>query len=201
MDANDVKGGESRLFRLIEERAAPGADVESIDRRIWDLFGDTAAIVFTDLTGFSRRVAEFGIIQFLQEIHAQRRLFLPIIAAHDGILLKEEADSMLLVFRRPDQAVACSVAMQRASKTENDARRPEDRVLLCVGIGYGRVLRIADRDVYGQEVNAASKLGEDIAKAGQILVTDAVRSELPAHSFEPIEVEVAGSLRNFELRY
>lgn len=49
----------------------------------------------------------------------------------------------------------------------------EDAVLLCLGLGYGEVLRIGDADVFGAEVNAASKLGEDAAKAGEILMTDA----------------------------
>lgn len=49
-------------------------------------------------------------------------------------------------------------------------------MLLCVGIGYGRVLRIGDLDVFGAEVNAASKLGEDIAKANEVLVTQAARA-------------------------
>lgn len=48
-------------------------------------------------------------------------------------------------------------------------------VLLCVGLGYGDVLRIGDSDVFGAEINAASKLGEDTAKAHEILVTGSVK--------------------------
>ena len=36
------------------------------------------------------------------------------------------------------------------------------------------MLRIGDRDVYGAEVNTAAKLGEDMAKAGEILISKAV---------------------------
>jgi class 3 adenylate cyclase len=61
--------------------------------------------------------------------------------------------------------------MQRVSQQYNVSRAPEDQVLLCLGIGYGDMLRIAEDDVFGAEVNAASKLGEDTAKAGEILVT------------------------------
>ena len=79
---------------------APGADTAGIDRRIWDLFGEEWAIMFTDLSGFSRQVAAFGIIHFLQVIFEQKRLLLPIVAAHDGILIKVEADSFLIIFKR-----------------------------------------------------------------------------------------------------
>mgnify|MGYP001594964192 CR=1 FL=1 len=189
---------EEELWALIDERTKPGADVTRIDARIWERFGQTRAVVFTDLTGFSRMVAEFGIIHFLQEIHEQRRIFLPIVAAHDGTLVKEEADSMLLLFERPPRALECAIAMNRRSLEVNRGRAPEDEVLLCVGIGYGRVLRVGDRDVFGQEVNASSKLGEDIAKAGEILVTDAVRVDVgdpPGIRYEPLTVPVAGSAK------
>jgi class 3 adenylate cyclase len=90
---------------LIEQRLKPGSDTTSIDQRIWDLFGDTWAVMFTDLSGFSRQVARFGIIHFLQVIHEQKRLLLPIVSDHDGILIKIEADSFLILFRRASVSV------------------------------------------------------------------------------------------------
>ena len=74
-----------RLESLIEERLKPGADTKKIDSRIWDLFGEEWAIMFTDLSGFSRQVAEFGIIHFLQMIYESHRLLVPCIDDHDGI--------------------------------------------------------------------------------------------------------------------
>ncbi len=201
----DLKGSETRLWRMIEDRLQPGADTESIDRRIWDLFGDTWAVMFTDLSGFSRQVARFGIIHFLQVIHEQKRLLLPIVSAHDGILIKIEADSFLILFRRASVAVQCAVEMQRACQKLNQRRVPEEQVLLCVGVGYGRILRIGDVDVFGAEVNAASKLGEDTAKANEILLTAAARGncgdEVPGVRFSRIDVSVPGSAENFEVLY
>ena len=52
-----LKGSVARLWKLVDERMQHGADVAAIDRRIWDLFGQEWAIVFTDLSGFSRQVA------------------------------------------------------------------------------------------------------------------------------------------------
>ncbi|MBO7639938.1 MAG: hypothetical protein J6S91_13290, partial [Treponema sp.] len=54
--------------------------------------------------------------------------------------------------------------------------------LLCVGLGYGDILNIGYADVFGAEVNAASKLGEDTAKAWEILVTDNVKKEIEKFS-------------------
>jgi adenylate cyclase len=202
MDDRDLGRSAIRLWKMIEERAKTGTDVAAMDQRIWDLFGEEWTVMFTDLAGFSRNVEEFGIVHFLQVIWDHTRLLTPVIADHDGLLLKTEGDSMLLLFRRPRRAVDCALAMQRACAQVNQRRRPEDQILLCIGLGHGRVLRIGDEDVWGQEVNAASKLGEDTAKAGEILVTAALHAELTADAslrFEPIG-SVTGSKQNYRLQ-
>ena len=54
----------------------------------------------------------------------------------------------------------------------------EEQILFCVGLGYGEILNIGYADVFGAEVNAASKLGEDTAKAWEVLVTENVKKEI-----------------------
>ncbi len=200
----DLKGSESRLWHLIEERALPGADTKALDQRVWDLFGEDWAVMFTDLSGFSRQVAAFGIIHFLQIIHEQKRVLLPIVAAHDGILVKIEADSFLILFKKAARALDCAITMQRACRTLSSRRIPEEQVLLCVGIGSGRILRIADVDCYGAEVNAASKLGEDTAKANEILVTRAAREQIGdagGVAFEEIDATIPGTDKSYRVLY
>ena len=195
---------EGRLERLIAERLQPGADRTVIDRRIWDLFGERWAIMYTDLSGFSRRVAEFGVIHFLQTIHESFQLHAPVIDRRGGFLLKIEGDSMMVIFRNVDEALGCAIEMQRVTQRHNQDRTPEDKVLLCIGLGYGDMLRIAEEDVFGAEVNAASKLGEDTAKEGEILVTGAVRDAAMLSagcSFEPIDFVPPGAQAAFRLIY
>jgi class 3 adenylate cyclase len=204
MRAEQLKGSEERLWSLIAERARPGANTDAIDQRIWDLFGEHWAIMFTDLSGFSRQVETFGILHFLQIIFEQNALLDPVIARHDGILIKKEADSLMIIFRRALSAMRCAIEMQHVLADVNATRTPETQVLLCVGIGFGRILRIGDHDVYGAEVNAASKLGEDTARAREILVTRAVRDELadfPGLSFAAVDETIPGSKENFRVSY
>jgi len=201
-----ISASEERLEQLIEARLAPGADQRGIDERIWDLFGEQWAVMFTDLSGFSRGVAEFGIIHFLQVIHEAQRILVPCIDRHDGILLKSDGDSLLVIFRTARGALACSLAMQRAAHEYNRGRTPAEQVLLCVGLGCGPLLRIGDRDVFGAEVNAAAKLGEDTAKAHEILVTGAVRdavagAEPEGVTFEPLEAAPPGATAAFRAVY
>ncbi len=193
-----------RLEKLLEERLKPGANKEQIDSRIWDLFGEDWAVMFTDLSGFSRFVAEFGIIHFLQIIHEAQRIFGPCIDEHDGVLIKMEGDSMLVLFRQASKAIQCAVDMQRAAKAYNPGKSDAEKILLCVGIGYGEILTIGDQDVFGSEVNAASKLGEDTAKAWEILVTDSVADnikEMHSISLEKIDTIPPGAKGAFKLIY
>lgn len=195
-----LSASEDRLEMLIAERLRPNADKARIDARIWDLFGEEWAVMFTDLSGFSSGVASFGIIHFLQIIYESQRLLIPCIDQHDGILLKLEGDSMLVIFRNVAKAIDCARAMQKTCQDYSATREATEQVRLCVGLGFGRVLRIGDRDVFGSEVNAAAKLGEDIAKAGDILVTEAVRDATAAtHAFAPIDQVPPGASAAFRL--
>jgi adenylate cyclase len=170
-----MSASQDRLEQLIAKRLESGANKDQIDARIWDLFGEEWTVMFTDLAGFSRNVAEFGIIHFLQVIHESERVLAPCIDDHDGILLKLEGDSMLVIFRRAARALDCAVAMQQTLQRYNVGKTDTEQILLCVGLGDGRMLRIGDNDVFGAEVNAAAKLGEDQARAGDILVTGSVK--------------------------
>ena len=155
-DRIESRASQDRLERLIEARLEPGADTQAIDERIWKLFGERWAVMFTDLIGFSRNVAEFGIVQFLQTIHISHQLLVPCLERGAGILLKTEGDSMLVIFRRPHDAVHAAIDMQRCLAAYNAARPRAEHVLLGVGIGYGDVLRIGDVEISVQ-VKAKTK--------------------------------------------
>ncbi len=195
-----LSASEDRIEKLIAERLSPAADKAQIDARIWDLFGEEWAVMFTDLAGFSSGVASFGIIHFLQIIYESQRLLIPCIDQHDGILLKVEGDSMLVIFRNVTKSIDCAREMQQLCRDYSVTRDPAEQVRLCVGLGFGRVLRIGDRDVFGCEVNAAAKLGEDIAVAHEILVTEAVRNLAgDGYVFEPIADVPPGANAAFRL--
>jgi len=197
-----VGASEDRLEKLIQERLMPGADKDKVDKRIWDLFGEDWCVMFTDLSGFSRGVAKFGIIHFLQTIFESERLLIPVIEDHDGILLKAEGDSLLVIFRNVDKAIHSSLKMHEVLHEYNIDKTPEEQILLCVGLGYGKVLRIGDQDVFGSEVNAASKLGEDTAEAWEILVTNSVKDKaeiIPGIQFEELKDAPPGADRAYRI--
>ncbi len=195
---------QDRLEKLIRARLTAGADKATVDQKIWDLFGERWCVMFTDLSGFSRRVEEYGIIHFLQTIYESHRILVPLIEAHGGILLKLEGDSMLVIFRNVVEAIDASIDMQRACRDYNTDKSEAEQLLMCIGLGYGDVLRIGDADVFGAEVNAASKLGEDTAEAWEIMVTGAVREAALDKcdcSFDAIDYVPPGASAAYKLGY
>lgn len=199
-----TSASEDRLEKLINERLEKGANKDLIDARIWDLFGEEWCVMFTDLSGFSRNVEKFGIIHFLQTIHESQRLLIPILENNDGILLKIEGDSYLVIFRNVNKALKAGIEMEKALTKYNKKKSKEEQVLLCIGLGYGKVLKIGDTDVFGKEVNAASKLGEDIAKAGEILVTEGVQKNAASKNsyvFEEIKEVTLSVGKAYKVKY
>ena len=188
-----------RLRKLLTERLQPGADREAIDRRIWNTFGEQWCVMATDLSGFSRGVAEFGIIHFLQTIYEAERMLIPVVENHDGLLLKMEGDSFFVIFRSVQQALEAAIEMQRTTRRYNAEHPAVEHVLLGVGLGFGQMLRIGDADVFGNEVNSACILGETYAKGYEILVTQAVREnareEMRFEEFEHVPPGARGAYR------
>jgi class 3 adenylate cyclase len=101
----------------------------------------------------------------------------PVVRRARGEILKVEADSLLLRF--PDPAAACrGVLAMEAALARHNRRLPEnERVRFSYGIGFGDVLDL-ESDMFGLEVNLASKLGEDLARPGEALLTPAAAAAL-----------------------
>jgi len=64
----------------------------------------------------------------------------------------------------------------------------EDPAECCIGIGFGPIYAIGPNHAMGDEMNRASKLGEDTARGGETLVTEDAYATLAPHTgvrFEP----------------
>lgn len=171
------------LATLLELRRGHDTDRAAIDAAIFQRFGQLQAVMFTDLVGFSRVVEAFGIVHFLQLIHESESLFKPLIEQQGGRCVKHEGDSLLVLFDTPKQALNAAQAMIQATADVNPGRAEEDRIEICIGLGFGNVLCIDNNEVWGAEVNAASKLGEEMAKAGEVLATDKMQRALADEPF------------------
>ena len=165
------------LFRILEGRIADPAKAEEIDRDLWARCGADRAVFVSDLSGFTRITKRRGILHFLAVFRRANLLFTPILEEHRGRRVKSEADNHIYAFERVTHAVAAARAIVAATSLLDASLDEDDRVHPCIGIGYGRVLELRD-DVFGDEVNIAFKLGEDVATRREILLSDAAREQL-----------------------
>jgi len=179
----------AELWRLLDARNEHPESLPEIDAEIWRRFGHTAAVLVLDMCGFSRLTMRYGITHFLAMIRRLQTIVRPVIAQGGGHVVKTEADNVFATFDDVPEALATARAIQRSLDAAN-AFLPEDWDLhAAIGIGYGPILLIGDADLFGSEMNIASKLGEDVAARGEILLSSGARERIAAE-FEATEIPV-----------
>ena len=130
-----------------------------------------AAIVFTDIVGFTNLSSkdEEGAYNLVIK---QREILKPIVSQYEGEWLKEEGDGLLLSFPSSKQAVNCSIQIQATVKDVDDLN-------LRIGVHQGDII-IEDKDVFGDDVNIASRI-EPFAAAGGIAVSQKIQQDLSSN--------------------
>lgn len=177
------------LNRLLDQRNEHPEALARIDAQIQSDFEATRAIFVLDMCGFSRLTMKHGIVHYLALIRRMQRVVLPCIEAEGGTLLKTEADNVFATFAEVPPALRAAQAIMTELALRNRGLPEDWDVHVGVGLGFGPLLLVGDHDAYGNEMNLASKLGEDLAQAGDILLTEAAyqragrkKSSLAKHS-------------------
>lgn len=186
--------GEDRrlLKQWLTERNRYPEKSQAVDARIRQKFEREVALFNLDMSGFSRLARDHGIIHFLAMITEMEAAAVPAVVHNGGQVLKQEADNLFALFTHPEPALEAALDCLRAFQAMNEVL-PETRHLHgSIGIGFGSNLVIGDEDVFGVEMNYASKLGEDLAARNEILLTNAAWSALPPGRFEFVR-------KNFDL--
>lgn len=158
---------------LLRDRNEHPERLAAIDREIHDRFTEPCTVFVLDMSGFSRLTLRYGIAHFLAMIERLHDAALPIVRDHAGRVIKTEADNVFAVFPAPGAAVEAAFAVH-ARLAAADGFLPEDwDIHASIGIGHGDTLLVEDADLYGAQVNLASKLAEDIGAPGETLCTEA----------------------------
>jgi adenylate cyclase len=175
-----VSDGHGQLRRLLADRNQQPDRTAEIDAEICQTFQRKVAILALDMCGFSRLTAKHGIIHYLAMIHQMQEGAVPAITGNGGTVIKQEADNLWATFDQPAHALEAALDIFRAFDAINSVVPEERDIRGSIGIGYGDTLVIGDEDLFGNEMNLASKLGEDLAGPSEILLTPAARAALPA---------------------
>lgn len=184
-----------RLQRLLKEYNEYPERQKDIEQRIDDEFCKLVAILVLDSCGFSRTVRQHGIVNYLARLERMERIVSPLIEAHGGRVLRIEADNIFALFMDTESAVACAAEIQHNVEIANEPLPAASEIYVAIGVGFGRVLLVGDDDAFGDEMNVACKLGEDLAESGEVLLTASAHEalgEAGTWTFEDSSVRISG---------
>ena len=135
-----------------------------------------AAILAADVVGYSH-LMEQDEAGTLAALKARRRdVLAPVVARHQGRIVKVMGDGVLVEFASAVDAVQCAVELQKGFANANESVPDTRRIVLRVGINLGDVI-VEGSDLYGDGVNLAARL-EAIAEPGGMCVSAKVFAEV-----------------------
>ncbi|MDH3758782.1 MAG: hypothetical protein OES93_13080 [Gammaproteobacteria bacterium] len=146
-----------------------------------DKYSRERAILSIDMTGFTISTVKLGELHSLTRILDAQRVTIPVLQEYGADLVRCFADDIVALFMEPGSAIDAALEIHRRVQLFNaSSLASEHPTLCCAGVGYGRVLGIGPNLAQGDEMNRASKLGEDVARGNETLVTERVHDALAA---------------------
>ena len=138
-----------------------------------------AAIVFTDIVGYSRMM-EDDVDRTIAVLERHNAIVLPLVEQHGGEVIDAIGDGLFLLFPSVRAAVDFSLEVQRTVAEHNSGG---DRFLLRIGIHIGEVRR-KDGKAFGNGVNIAARIQPCAQPGGVCVSDDAVRQLSSARELE-----------------
>jgi len=133
------------------------------------------AIVFADIVGYSRMMAEdevdtstriASLISHLEKLCLQ----------HNGELVQSRGDGLFFLFDSVVDSVCLANEVQKQAKKESEYQPEEKKILFRIGVHIGDVMRVNDQYV-GDSVNIASRI-ESKASAGSVCISASVYEQV-----------------------
>lgn len=165
---------------LLRFSQAEDLDVrQRLEAELWEVYGMERAVFVLDMSGFSLLTRKHGIVHYLSMVKRMQLTTEPIVKSYGGSMVKYEADNCFAIFPDPLAALNAAMAMQHAFEASNLMTSDDLDIYIACGIDYGKILVIQGEDCFGDAVNRASKLGEDVAAAREILITKEAMDVIP----------------------
>jgi adenylate cyclase len=125
------------------------------------------AILFSDIeesTALNERIGDRAWVRLIDR-HA--RMVNRHVKRHGGHVVKSQGDGFMVAFAQPEEAVQCSVDLQR------ELHKRADGIRVRIGIHAGKSVRRGD-DLFGRNVAMAARVAA-AADGGEVLVSESVR--------------------------
>jgi TolB-like protein/class 3 adenylate cyclase/Tfp pilus assembly protein PilF len=135
-----------------------------------------AAILAADVVGYSRLMHRDEARTLAALKDRRSAILAPLVAQHQGRVVKVMGDGVLIEFASAVNAVQCAIALQQRMASANEGEAEEHRIVLRIGINLGDII-VDGGDLYGDGVNLAARL-ESIAGPGEICVSASVHEQV-----------------------
>ena len=164
---------QDHLFHYLAPMLSMGIEPGDREEEFWQRYGETVAVLTLDTAGFTRIARSHGILHFLSRLIPLRELCEQVFNSHNCRQLRFEADNAYATFLTVDDALRSAQAIHHAIFDRGLMLDDVERMQVSIGIGYGDLLYSETREGhFGEEMNYASKLGEDIGKGDETLITE-----------------------------
>ena len=135
-------------------------------------------ILFTDIEDSTQYWHKHGDLAGRLMVDRHNRILFPLVKRYRGRIVKTIGDSIMAMFKRPQDALNAAIAMQQVlrQERENDFDFP---IKIRIGIHTGKAI-VEHNDVYGDIVNVAARVesqskGNGIALSSKTL--DAIKKD------------------------
>ncbi len=130
-----------------------------------------AAIMFTDIVGYSKLMEENETVAYLR-LMSHHEIIRANIVKYHGREIKTIGDAFLVMFSSAVDAVDCALTIQMELLEYNRNKAYADKILVRIGIHLGDILMV-ENDILGDGVNVAARI-EPLAEPGGICISEAV---------------------------
>jgi TolB-like protein/class 3 adenylate cyclase/Tfp pilus assembly protein PilF len=153
-----------------------------------------AAIMFTDMVGYSARVQQDeSLAMVLLDEH--RRIVRKLIPGFGGREVETAGDSFLIEFGSALDALHCAIAMQQRHAARNESAADGRRIVIRVGLHVGDVEHRPGGKVFGDGVNLAARV-EPLAPHGGISVSAPFHAQVRHRLAAPFQSLGTQALKN-----
>ncbi len=187
---------------LVEEVVAGKLDMKSGGEK------RTAAVMFTDIRGFTAMSAMMDASEVTQMLNEYFEVMADVLFDHGGTLDKYIGDAIMALFGVPRAnedaalcAVRCAIGMQSALRSLNRTRqaRGDPSIGMGIGVNFGEVIwgplgsrKTMDYTVVGDVVNVASRLCS-LAKVEEVIISqstyESVEEQIHVQPLPPTKVK------------
>ena len=181
-----------RLYRLLGSTSNLYQEQwQEVEEEVWQMFGQEAVVLVTDMSYFTQVTNELGIVYYLSMIKKAQDIISMSVPRYNGSVVNFVADNSFSIFTTIDDAINAIVEIND-KMTQVNSQTPEARdIKICAGLDFGKFLNINSETLYGATINFASVLGEDIAEPQEILLSNQAHAlvKKSLYKFKPLTIE------------